>query len=216
MARTGRPTARIELSDEDTATLRRYAARARSARTLAFRSNIILACASGLRDVDVAAKLQRAQELLSHTPAGRDLALLVESALDLLIPKLESRRLGKLERSAPRPRATPARSRRVSRAVRRDVFERDGEQCTYLSEDGQRCSSRSLLELDHIRPRALGGADDTANLRVRCRAHNQLWAEQVYGREHMARQRNLRQRKYTAGPAGEFEDGDEPAEAQVL
>lgn len=58
MARTGRPTARIELSKDDLETLQRFTARTRSARTLAFRSNIILASASGLRDVDVAAKLR--------------------------------------------------------------------------------------------------------------------------------------------------------------
>jgi hypothetical protein len=152
-------------------------------------------------------KLQRAQDLLGHTPgAGRDLALIVESAVDLLIEKLERRRLGKVKRPA-RPRsASPARSRHVSRAVRRAVFERDGEQCTYVAADGHRCPARALLELDHIHPRALGGGDDAANLRIRCRSHNQRWAEQVYGREHMARQRNLRRQQFPAGPAG---DGDE-------
>lgn len=58
MARTGRPTTRIELSEDDRAALERFTARARSARRLAFRARIILASASGLSDVDVAAKLR--------------------------------------------------------------------------------------------------------------------------------------------------------------
>jgi hypothetical protein len=44
-----------------------------------------------------------------------------------------------------------------------------------------------MLELDHVVPVALGGASTIANLRVRCRGHNLLDAEQVFGRAHMAR-----------------------------
>jgi hypothetical protein len=65
------------------------------------------------------------------------------------------------------------------------VFERDGEQCTYADETGRRCESRAFLELDHRTPRAVGGADDTTNLRVRCRAHNALSAEDDFGRQHI-------------------------------
>ncbi len=71
------------------------------------------------------------------------------------------------------------------RAMRREVFERDGEQCTFLSDDGARCPSHGHLELDHIEPRALGGPNAASNLRVRCRAHNRLYAEQVFGRTHV-------------------------------
>ncbi len=73
--------------------------------------------------------------------------------------------------------------------MRREVFERDGERCTFVDESGRRCESRTWLELDHRVARALGGADDAANLRVRCRAHNRLAAEQLFGRgpmEHAA------------------------------
>jgi hypothetical protein len=57
--------------------------------------------------------------------------------------------------------------------------------CTYVAEDGKRCEARAFLELDHIDPKARGGSNDAANLRIRCRAHNQLWAEEVYGREQV-------------------------------
>jgi Holliday junction resolvasome RuvABC DNA-binding subunit len=35
---------------------------------------------------------------------------------------------------------------------------------------------------------------------VRCRAHNRLWAEQAFGRNHVERAVHLRQRKYAAKP----------------
>jgi hypothetical protein len=78
--------------------------------------------------------------------------------------------------------------------VRREVFERDGAQCTFTDGEGSRCSARGFLELDHIESRALGGSSDASNLRVLCRAHNQLHAEEVFGREHVARQIHVRQR----------------------
>jgi hypothetical protein len=84
---------------------------------------------------------------------------------------------------------------RVSAAVRREVFARDGEQCTYVDGEGRRCSSRAFLEVDHIASRALGGADDAANLRVLCRAHNQLHAEEVFGRKYVQRRIHFRQRR---------------------
>jgi hypothetical protein len=64
-----------------------------------------------------------------------------------------------------------------------------------LKAAGGRCPSRANLELDHIVSRALGGGDEATNLRVRCRAHNRLHAEEVFGREHIARAVDFRQRK---------------------
>jgi hypothetical protein len=75
------------------------------------------------------------------------------------------------------------------------VFERDGVQCTFVAENGRRCEARAFLELDHAEPKALGGTNEAENLRVRCRAHNQLWAEQVFGREHIERSRHFCQKK---------------------
>ncbi|HET7753197.1 MAG TPA: HNH endonuclease signature motif containing protein [Anaeromyxobacteraceae bacterium] len=78
------------------------------------------------------------------------------------------------------PRAIPI-------AVRREVWLRDEGCCSWVGEDGQRCRSRWKLEFDHIRPVAHGGKSTPDNLRLACRAHNVLHAEQVFGREHMAR-----------------------------
>ena len=57
MPRTGRPTAVIELSDQERETLGRWARRPSSAQALALRSRIVLACAQGKSTNAVAAEL---------------------------------------------------------------------------------------------------------------------------------------------------------------
>ncbi len=124
---------------------------------------------------EVRAKLERARDLMSHRverrSCGGDLETVLDRALDALLAKLEKERVGD----------------GVPRSVRREVFERDGEQCTFTDQQGNRCPSRTRLELDHIMPRAHGGTNDGTNLRVVCRAHNKLYAERTFGREHMDR-----------------------------
>jgi transposase len=58
MARFGRPTARITLTDNERETLQRWARRPSSAQVLALRSRIVLASAEGRTDQDVAAELK--------------------------------------------------------------------------------------------------------------------------------------------------------------
>jgi hypothetical protein len=83
------------------------------------------------------------------------------------------------------------RPRAVPRAVRREVWKRDGGRCTFEGEDGRRCESTWQLELDHIDSAALGGEPTAKNLRLRCRKHNVHHAEEVFGREYMARYRSI-------------------------
>ncbi|HTQ46172.1 MAG TPA: HNH endonuclease, partial [Polyangiaceae bacterium] len=130
-------------------------------------------------------KLEHAQDLMRHANAEGDLAVVVERAVDLLLEKLEKQRLGKTSR--PRPSREQSDPSRVSRATRRAVFERDGERCTFTDAEGHRCPATSWLELDHVIPRARDGTSEAGNLRVRCRAHNALHAEQTFGKEHVAR-----------------------------
>jgi transposase len=58
MARMGRPTAEVVLSDEERETLLRWSRRATSAQALALRCRIVLACADGLSNVQVGADLK--------------------------------------------------------------------------------------------------------------------------------------------------------------
>jgi len=145
-------------------------------------------------------KLEHAQDLMRHANAEGDLAVVVERAVDLLLERLEKQRLGKTSRpTRSREQSEPAR---VSRAARRAVFERDGERCTFADAEGHRCPATTWLELDHVIPRARGGTSEVRNLRVRCRAHNALHAEQTLGKEHVARKirerRDPRQRGYAS------------------
>ncbi len=78
-------------------------------------------------------------------------------------------------------------TRYVPVQVKREVWERDKEQCSFVNPASkQRCTSKHGLELDHIQPHALGGRQTTNNLRLRCRAHNQLAAVQSFGQVKMA------------------------------
>ncbi|MDB4937192.1 MAG: hypothetical protein JWP87_4164 [Labilithrix sp.] len=143
-------------------------------------------------------KLERAVNLMRYRNPTGDLAVVVDRALDALLAKLEKERLGKTtrpRRASPKnaPRHRPAGA--VPTAVRREVFARDGEQCTFVDREGRRCTARAFLELDHVESRALGGSNHAANLRVLCRGHNGLHAEEVFGREYVSRAVRRRQRK---------------------
>ncbi len=143
-------------------------------------------------------KLERARDLMRHANANGDLAVVVERAVDLLLDSLEKRRLGKAAR--PRPAPADGHGAGVRRAARREVFVRDGERCTFTDSEGRRCEATGWLELDHVDPCGRGGTDRPGNLRVLCRAHNRLYAEQTFGREHVQRKilerRDPRRRVY--------------------
>ncbi|MBI2458725.1 MAG: HNH endonuclease, partial [candidate division NC10 bacterium] len=142
-------------------------------------------------------KYLRALDLLGGKRGKGDMARVFEAALDALLDRVDpARRLarrqarelrcagtGGLEApQAPRPPAGTPRSRAAPRAVRDAVWSRDGGRCTFVGPDGARCPATTRLNIDHIRPFALGGAsDDAGNLRLACAAHNQLLARRVFG-----------------------------------
>jgi len=133
-------------------------------------------------------KLGHAQELLSHAVPNGDVAEVLDRALETLISKIEKRKAGAGARRA-QTRAECGRTRHIPAEVRRAVWERDAYQCTFVSESGVRCGARSFLEFDHTDPVARGGIATVESIRLRCRAHNQLEAERVFGAGFMARKR---------------------------
>ena len=132
-------------------------------------------------------KLRYIQALDSHTARSEDLMAVLESCADARITELEKRRLGATSR--PRPQASSSDPRYIPLAVRRAVWERDGGQCTFTSEDGHPCGSHKYLQFDHIIPRAHGGEATVENTRLRCRAHNQYEAERIFGAGFMEMKR---------------------------
>ncbi|ABS25207.1 HNH endonuclease [Anaeromyxobacter sp. Fw109-5] len=154
--------------------------------------------------------LETLTALLSHKIPDGDLAAVLREAIRCAVEK-HGRRKGAVapqrQRKAdrdPRPSAEPAApTSTIPAIVRLEVWKRDGGRCAWVAPDGRRCNSRWQLELDHIQPQALGGPSTVENLRVACKSHNTLHAEQTYGREHMDRFRrgNLAERRGMPAPA---------------
>jgi hypothetical protein len=134
-------------------------------------------------------KLRYAQALLGHAVPSGDLSQVLGRALDALIAVLERNKFAATSRTRPFSRRGGSNERKVPAAIRRTVWQRDGGRCTFTSDKGHRCESRTRLEFDHVQPVARGGLTTAANLRLRCRAHNQLAAERAFGAGFMERKR---------------------------
>ena len=128
--------------------------------------------------------LEEVRALVSHAEPKGDLMNVMKRGLQALKEQLLKRRFG-VGRKPRRARMNAVgtglatRTRHVAADVSRAVWERDGGQCTFCSADGRCCTERHFLQLDHVRPYAVGGGATLGNLRLRCRAHN-LHAARVY------------------------------------
>ncbi len=133
--------------------------------------------------------LAQAKELFSHELPSGDLATLVEKAFELLVAeKMKSRfGVGAKPRAMPKPPPGKRPSRHVPMAKRRELACRGKLQCEFAGPDGRRCEETAGLEIDHVEGFAVTG--EHSSLRLLCRAHNQLEAERLFGRDFMARKR---------------------------
>ncbi|MEO8178819.1 MAG: HNH endonuclease signature motif containing protein [Deltaproteobacteria bacterium] len=157
--------------------------------------------------------LEEARNLLQHELPGRDLAEVQRRALELLVHKLRQRKHAATERprsSAPATTATTRQrppgqksathSRHIPAEVRRSVWQRDDARCTYVDARGQRCREQSGLEFHHRHPHGRGGPPSLENITLHCRSHNDLAAEQDFGRD-VIRERRAARRVSRAGAA---------------
>jgi hypothetical protein len=133
------------------------------------------------------AKLEHARLALSHSHPGASLADVVEAGVDLVLA-----RDAKKKALVAKPRAAKAANEAVVQsdahvpaAVRREVWKRDSGCCQWPLASGGICGSRLRVELDHVVLRAYGGASTVDNLRVLCRAHNDLAARIALGDAYM-------------------------------
>jgi hypothetical protein len=134
-------------------------------------------------------KLRLAHELLGLPFGSGHIADVLDRALDALIERLEKRKFAAAE--APREARNTSTPRRIPAAVKRAVRARDGGRCTYVGDNGRRCPEHSRLEYEHVIPVARGGGSTVGNIRLLCRAHNQLLAERSFGAEFMAEKRRV-------------------------
>ncbi len=131
--------------------------------------------------------LRRAHELLVGSVPFGDHDEVIHRGLIALIERLEKRKFA----TTSKPRVTHQAStspRTIPAAIRRAVLARDGGRCTFVGPTGHRCESRAV-EFDHVVPIARGGTSTLANVRLLCRAHNQLEAERAFGREFIEHRR---------------------------
>ncbi|MCO6431411.1 MAG: HNH endonuclease [Deltaproteobacteria bacterium] len=113
-----------------------------------------------------------AKEIVGHLPAKEVLRRVLK---EFIGRRKEVKRMVK--------ESLEGSGRYIPKSVRVEVGRRDGGQCTFVAEDGKRCTERHGLEIDHVMPYGLGGGNERENLRLLCRAHNRLMAERVFGRE---------------------------------
>lgn len=113
---------------------------------------------------------EKARDLSRHRrPEGR-LEQIFEDGLEALLDAIDRSRK---EKPAPKRELLPGR-RDIAEWIKDIVWKRDGGRCAYQA-DGRRCESTAWLEYDHIERFSEGGrSDDPANIRLLCRAHNQL------------------------------------------
>ncbi len=115
-------------------------------------------------------KIERARALLRHQIPDGDLGAVFDRAMTLLVGELERARFAATK--APRKAVedvdpTPA-SRRIPDPIKREVWMRDEERCTFRDRMGRRCPARERLEFHHVVPFAQGGDHSASNVTLRC------------------------------------------------
>ncbi len=129
--------------------------------------------------------LERGRELLRHKhPEGRLEDVIGEMAAVFLEHRDPERRLRRAKRIDMRDRGLGT-GRRIPVSIKAQVWERDGGRCVFQTSEGRRCLERGRLEFDHVIPWALGGSNHAGNIRLLCRAHNQLAGREIFGEERM-------------------------------
>jgi hypothetical protein len=124
-------------------------------------------------------KLERLQAL-----TGEDLESVLDAAVTEKLDRLQARRYAqtKSARKSLAESDTAPKSRYIPAAVKRAVYHRDQNRCTFVDKStGRQCSERHLLEFHHHDPFGRGGDHNPDHVSLRCRLHNLYQAERDYG-----------------------------------
>ena len=144
-------------------------------------------------DEDLSKLEQRARELLSHVVPDGDRLAIAKAAYTVLIRDLEKKTRGKADNPRPAPEKP---TKEISRHATRTMYEKHGEQCTFIDErTGARCPARVFIQRDHRVLRCRGGTHDAKDLRPMCGPHNRWLAELALGREYVEGRIRFRQQK---------------------
>jgi len=150
-----------------------------------------------LVEEDFIKEIEELRALLSHKVPGASLKDVLSYALKESLKKLRHKEphVENSVKSSPTaqkqvqvqmPTSAAKNTRYIPAEVKRQVWKRDQGQCSF-SCSGKRCGAKHYLEFDHIKPFALGGMATLENLRLRCKAHNQLAALGVFGAAKMSK-----------------------------
>ena len=96
-----------------------------------------------------------------------------------LIQRLNLARQNEIKKSGT-PKGETTKS--ISSLHRKTIWQRAKGRCEYPG-----CQSNYQLQVDHIKPKSMGGSNELSNLRLLCRAHNIQQAFQKCGFEVMRR-----------------------------
>ena len=143
------------------------------------------------------AKLERLKSLLSHKNPEGGLAKLIDLISEIALEKLDPARkpvkaappaerlMGPALRQVLAPTAKKP-TRYIRKADDWLVWTQAEVQCQFVDNvTKRRCTSKHQLEIEHIKPYALGGTNEVGNLKLLCRQHNLMMASQAYGRSKM-------------------------------
>jgi 5-methylcytosine-specific restriction endonuclease McrA len=151
-------------------------------------------------------KLRNVQALVRNKIPSGDVAAVCEMALDLLLESLlkkkfaVTRKAGASQTGRVRSERASKPSRHIPNAVKREVFRRDEGRCTFLDDQGRRCTARAFLELHHRQAFGRGGPHTAENIALACSAHNLHEARREYGSELLEARRRERRGRLRVNP----------------